>query len=64
MQLFLVIFLIAASAFLLYVLTVLFDKIEECPRCVLGYNCKGKDCDHSEEELQKAYKAIHVEPKK
>jgi hypothetical protein len=24
---------------------------EECPRMILGYNCHGKTCDHSPDEL-------------
>lgn len=27
---------------------------DECPRMILGYNCKGKICDHSDEAVQQA----------
>lgn len=27
---------------------------EDCPRAVMGYNCKGDKCDHSPEELRRA----------
>lgn len=30
----------------------------ECPRILMGYNCKGDKCNHSEEELDKAYAAL------
>lgn len=27
--------------------------VEECPREMLGYNCKGEKCDHSKEEIKR-----------
>lgn len=27
---------------------------EDCPRCVLGYDCRGDRCDHRKSELYKA----------
>jgi len=30
----------------------------DCPRQVLGYNCKGRDCDHSREELARARRVM------
>lgn len=27
---------------------------DECPRNILGYNCKGEMCDHSEQTLTEA----------
>lgn len=30
----------------------------ECPRMILGYNCKGETCDHSEKTLQEAQWAM------
>lgn len=32
----------------------------DCPRVVLGYNCKGDKCDHSEIELAKAHRAMEL----
>lgn len=26
---------------------------EDCPASLIGYNCKGKTCDHSEEEMER-----------
>lgn len=30
---------------------------ESCPRVILGYNCRGKECDHS---AQARYRAIRA----
>ncbi len=30
----------------------------ECPRVVMGYHCRGKGCDHSQDALGAAYKAV------
>lgn len=30
---------------------------DECPRVILGYNCRGKNCDHDPLEVQKAKEA-------
>lgn len=27
---------------------------EDCPRSMRGYNCRGKECDHSEEAIRQA----------
>lgn len=30
----------------------------QCPRKILGYNCKGEDCDHSNAAIVSAKKAL------
>lgn len=31
---------------------------EDCPRAILGYTCRGKNCDHSEELVLQSKKAM------
>lgn len=31
---------------------------DECPRMIMGYNCRGNDCNHSKNEVAKAKKAM------
>ena len=31
---------------------------DDCPRMILGYKCRGVDCDHSPEELMRAKQAM------
>lgn len=33
--------------------SIYFD--DECPRVILGYNCKGDHCDHSDEAVRDAH---------
>lgn len=32
----------------------------ECPRMILGYNCKGDTCDHSEKARDEAWRAVRM----
>ncbi|MFA5937343.1 MAG: hypothetical protein WC822_05735, partial [Candidatus Paceibacterota bacterium] len=33
-------------------------SVPDCPRMIMGYNCKGEGCDHSEESIMAAKVAI------
>jgi hypothetical protein len=30
----------------------------DCPRMILGYKCKGRDCDHSPEAIREARRSM------
>lgn len=49
-----VIALIWGGVVIVVVATALSIKVEECPREIVGYNCRGAGCDHSPEETRKA----------
>lgn len=34
------------------------ENKEDCPRVMLGYNCKGKECDHSIRETKAALEVM------
>lgn len=38
-------------------LTWLFRVEDKCPRSIMGYNCRGQNCDHSDKALADAKRA-------
>lgn len=34
---------------------------DECPRMIMGYKCRGIDCNHSRAEVMSAHKAMNHE---
>lgn len=47
---------VVAAFILLIVLTLVFlaESWNECPREILGYSCRGKDCNHEPAEIERA----------
>lgn len=46
--------------FILILLSMLANDLEDCPRVIEGYKCEGKNCDHSEAKLQHAKKVMKL----
>lgn len=46
--------LLIAGGIILLIIVIAVWNHEECPRMILGYNCRGKNCDHSEELVRNA----------
>jgi len=50
-----ILFLLAG---IIFGMTIAGKPTEQCPRDIMGYKCKGKGCNHSELEIDKAYQVI------
>lgn len=51
-------FIIILVAILFTVIVFMALSGPDCPRMILGYRCKGRDCDHSPEAIREARRAI------
>ena len=50
--------LITIFVFASMVLAAIFLKVPECPRELLGYSCRNKDCDHSDRAVSAAHRTL------
>ena len=52
------IWLIGAAVLVALLLVLAWLEDDDCPRMILGYKCRGNDCDHSLLTLEEAKEAM------
>lgn len=48
---------VIAAAIILFAAFIWWLESADCPREIAGWNCRGSNCDHSEEAIKRAKKA-------